>query len=38
MEDGDSLDQTRVKAVFYALYFGEKQPSQRAHSSIWTVS
>ena len=31
MEDGDSLDQTRVKAVFYALYFGEKQPSQRAH-------
>lgn len=31
MEDGDSLDLTRVKAIFYALYFGEEQPSQRAH-------
>lgn len=31
MEDGESLDLTRVKAIFYALYFGEEQPSQRAH-------
>lgn len=31
MEDGDSLDSTRVKAVFYALYFGEETPSRRAH-------
>lgn len=31
MENGDSLDRTRVKAIFYALYFGEEQPSQRAH-------
>ena len=30
-EDGKSLDDTRVKAIFYALYFGEEQPSQRAH-------
>jgi murein DD-endopeptidase MepM/ murein hydrolase activator NlpD len=31
MEDGDSLDATRVKAIFYALYFGEDSPSRRAH-------
>lgn len=31
MENGDSLDSTRVKAVFYALYFGEDTPSRRAH-------
>lgn len=29
MEDGDSLDKTRVKAIFYALYFGDEQPSRR---------
>lgn len=29
MEDGDSLDSTRVKAIFYALYFGDEQPSRR---------
>ena len=27
MEDGDSLDPLRVKAIFYALYFAENQPS-----------
>ncbi len=27
MEDGDSLDAERIKAVFYGLYFGETQPS-----------
>ena len=30
-EDEDSLDEIRVKAVFYALYFGEDAPSRRAH-------
>lgn len=30
-EDGNSLDDIRVKAVFYALYFGEDTPSRRAH-------
>lgn len=34
MEDGDSLDSTRVKAVFYALYFGEETPSRRAHQQF----
>lgn len=27
MEDGDSLDSTRIKAIFYSLYFGNDQPS-----------
>ena len=27
MEDGDSLDSIRVKAIFYSLYFGENHPS-----------
>lgn len=27
MENGDSLDSVRVKAVFYSLYFGADQPS-----------
>ncbi|MCQ4862700.1 M23 family metallopeptidase [Pseudoflavonifractor phocaeensis] len=31
MEDGDSLDSTRVKAVFYALFFGDDSPSRRGH-------
>jgi murein DD-endopeptidase MepM/ murein hydrolase activator NlpD len=31
MEDDDSLDAVRVKAIFYALYFGEDSPSRRAH-------
>ena len=30
-EGSDSLDEIRVKAVFYALYFGEDTPSRRAH-------
>lgn len=30
-EGGDSLDDIRVKAIFYALYFGEDVPSRRAH-------
>lgn len=29
MEGGDSLDPTRIKAIFYALYFGDEQPSRR---------
>ena len=31
MVGSDSLDDIRVKAVFYALYFGEDTPSRRAH-------
>lgn len=31
MTENDSLDEIRVKAVFYALYFGEDAPSRRAH-------
>lgn len=34
MEGGDSLDSTRVKAVFYALYFGEDSPGSRAHQAF----
>ena len=30
-EGDDRLDEIRVKAVFYALYFGEDAPSRRAH-------
>ena len=30
-ESSDSLDDIRVKAVFYALFFGEDTPSRRAH-------
>ena len=33
-EGSDSLDDTRVKAVFYALYFGEDTPSKRAHKQF----
>lgn len=28
-EDGDSLDDIRVKAIFYALYFGAEHPGQQ---------
>lgn len=31
MEDGDSLDSTRVKAIFYALFFGAESPSRVEH-------
>lgn len=30
-ENSDSLDGIRVKAVFYAIFFGEDAPSRRAH-------
>lgn len=30
-EGSDSLDGIRVKAVFYAIFFGEDTPSRRAH-------
>ena len=33
-EGSDSLDDIRVKAVFYALYFGEDPPSKRAHKQF----
>ena len=33
-EEGASLDAIRVKAVFYALYFGADAPSNRAHHSF----
>ncbi len=33
-EGSDSLDGTRVKAVFYALYFGEDTPSKRVHKQF----
>lgn len=31
MAEGDSLDETCVKAVFYAIFFGEDAPSRRAY-------
>ena len=31
MEEGNSLDADRIKAVFYALYFGVDSPSESAH-------
>ncbi len=31
MEDGDSLDSVRVKAIFYALFFGADSPSRVEH-------
>ena len=31
MEDGDSLDTTRVKAIFYSLFFGAETPSHLDH-------
>ena len=33
-EEGDSLDSIRVKAIFYALYFGTDSPSSRAHQQF----
>ena len=33
-EGGDSLDDIRVKAVFYAIFFGEDAPSRRAHKQF----
>ena len=33
-ENGDSLDGIRVKAVFYAIFFGEDAPSKRAHKQF----
>ena len=33
-ECSDSLDDIRVKAIFYALYFGEDTPSKRAHKQF----
>ena len=33
-EDGTSLDTIRVKAIFYALYFGADSPSSRAHQEF----
>lgn len=34
IEDGASLDDIRVKALFYALYFGADSPSQRDHQKF----
>lgn len=31
MEDGDSLDSTRIKAIFYSLFFGADSPSKKDH-------
>lgn len=31
MEDGDSLDSVRVKAIFYSLFFGADSPSRVEH-------
>ena len=31
MEDEDSLDSVRVKAIFYALFFGSESPSRLEH-------
>ena len=44
MEEGDTLDDIRVKAMFYALYFGaddpaaRKYPAPRRTRSLWTAS
>lgn len=32
--ENDRLDSTRVKAIFYAIYFGEESPSRRDHRSF----
>ena len=34
VEDSNSLDDIRVKAVFYAIFFGEDTPSKRAHKKF----
>ena len=34
MTDGNRLDPIQVKAIFYALCFGESAPSQRAADSF----
>ena len=34
MEEGDTLDDIRAKAVFYALYFGAETPSAQAHQEF----
>lgn len=34
MEDGTSLDETLVKAVFYALHFGAEAPSQQVRQEF----
>ena len=34
MEDGDGLDDVRVKAVFFALYFGADDPAH-AGQPLW---
>ena len=34
MEDGDGLDDVRVKAVFFALYFGAENPEANANQSF----
>jgi Membrane proteins related to metalloendopeptidases len=31
MEGGDSLDSTRIKAIFYSLFFGADSPSKKDH-------
>lgn len=33
-ENSNTVDETRVKAIFYALYFGDDQPSRRAVSQF----
>ena len=33
-EEGASLDSIRVKAIFYALYFGTDSPSSKAHQQF----
>ncbi len=34
MEDGDSLDSTRIKAIFYALFFGADSSSRLQHKQF----
>ena len=36
-ENSDSLDGIRVKAVFYAIFFGEDTPARERISSSWTA-
>ena len=38
MENGDSLDRTRVKAIFMLFTSARSSPASERTSSIWTVS
>ena len=37
LEDDNSLDANRVKAIFYVLYFGAQQPDEVGLHLLWTA-